>query len=42
MDEIRPSEKTSTEYAVKSFEAIIGGRSSKFVVMKSGNVFTME
>lgn len=42
MDEIRSSDKTSSEYVVKSFEAILGGRSSKFLAMKSGAIFTFE
>ncbi|KAL4455065.1 hypothetical protein ABPG74_006447 [Tetrahymena malaccensis] len=42
LDEVRPSDKTSTEYPIKSFETIVGGRSGKFVVMKSGDIFNFE
>lgn len=42
IDEIKPSDKTSTDYPIRAFEAVIGGRSSKFLVMKGGNIYTLE
>ena len=39
---MRPSHKTSTEYPIKSFETLVAGRTGKFVVMKSGDIFLME
>lgn len=42
LDEIKPSDKSSLDYPIRAFEAIIGGRSSKFVVMKGGNIYTLE
>ncbi|EGR29688.1 notchless, putative [Ichthyophthirius multifiliis] len=41
-EEVRPSNKKSSDYPIKSFETILGGRTGKFIVMKSGVIYTMD
>lgn len=42
LDELKQSDKPSADYPIIAFESIMAGRSSKFVISKSGKVFTLE